>query len=1130
MFRKPWFWVAFGLVSAACTIWAARHFAEAFPLVTLDVTMDRSAAVAAADRLAEERGWGPDEARQAVQFSLDSAVQSFVELEAGGKPAYAEMIAGDLYSPYTWVVRRFAEGVTNETSIRFRPNGTLYGFRETMPEDEPGASLDPETAKALAAAAVADGWDVKLREYELVESSREVRPGGRTDHTFVYERPDTRIGVGRYRLRLTVAGDRFTELTHFIKIPEAFSRRYAEMRAANDGIAAGAGFAVVILYLAGGCVIGLFFLMRQRWVIWKPAITWAVLIAGLQSLVFLNRWPLLWMGYDTAISQTTFVLQQIAIALGQLVGMGAILALSFMAAESLGRRAFPHHVQFWRTWSGEVTPTKTILGQTVAGFLLIGVFFAYDVWLYAYAAKNFGWWSPSSALTDPNVLAHYLPWLTSIANSLQAGFWEECLFRAVPIAGAALLGRRFGKTWLWIAAAMVLQAVIFGAGHANYPAQPAYARLVELIIPALGFGGLYLVFGLVPAIVLHFAFDVVWFALPLFAADTPGIWVDRSLVIILALVPLWMVMLARGHTSSFGEVPEGDYNRAWEAPPAPAPTAARPEVVTSGLAPKTRSYLIGLGVVGIVVWGLTSNFTTDVPGLSHRDREARFAARALLAEKGIELEPEWRELSMADAPLGLRDRFVWQEGGPDAYRDLVGRYLPVTRRIVRYARFEGDVAERAEEYSVFIGPDGEVQRMTHQLPESRPGPELGEDAAREIALEAVRNRYELSADELEEVSAEPAQLPERRDWSFIFKDPAGYPLDSGEARIAVDIAGDEVAAAGRFVHIPEEWERAWRNRRGVTRVAQIASVILLVLLYLAGAVFAIVRWSRHRFASSTFAIFFAFMAIVGGLQIFNSFRTASAQFVTAQPFKLQTAILIVGGLIATTGIAAVSSLLIGLAHRLVPEQPGNADRATLAAGFGLGALLAALGSVGMSLVPSTMPSWPDLSSAGDFLPLLGTAFGTVTSWITGSALFLLAVLTLNTATGSWRRRKLFVSTVLVLFGLVVTGSEGVESIPIWLVEGGLTGVVLLAVWVLVLRHHPALVPAVTAAGSALGAFHEAIIRPYPGAAAGSVIGGLAVVAAAWWWNRRLTLDSRFQPEGISVPETVDQVAAMEEDQ
>jgi hypothetical protein len=239
------------------------------------------------------------------------------------------------------VVRRFAEGEVNETNIRFAPDGEPYGFREKMPEDEPGASLDAEAARVLAEAAVSDGWDLDLGEYELVESSYEVRPGGRTDHTLVYERPDERIGEGRYRLRLTVAGDRFTELTHFIKIPEAFSRRYEEMRSANNGIAAGAGFAVVILYLAGGCVFGLFYLMRKRWVIWQPAVKGAVFIASLQALMVINQWPLLWMGYDTAMSTTTFALQQIAAAIGQLVGMGAILALSFMAAESLGRRAFP---------------------------------------------------------------------------------------------------------------------------------------------------------------------------------------------------------------------------------------------------------------------------------------------------------------------------------------------------------------------------------------------------------------------------------------------------------------------------------------------------------------------------------------------------------------------------------------------------------------------------------------------------------------------------------------------------------------------------------------------------------------------------------------------------------------------
>lgn len=1109
MFRKPWFWAAFVLVSILCTGWAIRNFAEAFPIATLDVTMDRGAALKAAEELATSRGWGPENARQAVLFSHDGEVQSFVELEAGGKAAYAEMLQGDLYSPYTWTVRRFSEGVTNETTIWFRPDGAPFGFRQKIPEDEPGPSLDPDAARLLAETAVADDWEVDLEDFELVESSQEVRPSGRTDHSFVYERPDRRIGEGRYRLRLTMAGDRFTELSPFIKIPEAFSRRYEEMRSANNGIATGAGFAMILLYIVGGCVFGLFYLMRKRWVIWKPAVKWAIFIAGLQALVVLNQWPLLWMGYDTALSETTFAIQQVAMALGQLVGMGVILALSFIAAESLSRRAFPHHVQLWHGWSPEVASTRKLLGQNIAGYLLVGIFFAYEVWLYFFASSDLGWWTPSSALTDPNVLANYFPWLTSIAISLQAGFWEECLFRAVPLAGAALLGRRFGKTWLWIAAAMILQALIFGAGHANYPAQPAYARLVELIIPALGFGGLYLVFGLVPAIVFHFAYDVVWIALPLFAADTPGIWIDRGFVILLTLVPLWVVLYARWRAGSFGEVPEGAFNGAWEAPPAPDRVAETPTEAAEGLAAQVQKILIVLGVVGVICWGLVANFKTDAPGIAHSDATARNAARAVLAEGDIRLEQGWRELSMVDAPFGLHDRFVWREGGPDTYHELLGQYLPVPRRIVRYARFEGDVAERAEEYQVLVGPGGEVQRLTHRLPEGRAGAQLEEHEARSIALDVIEREYGLEANALDEVSAEPSQLPDRRDWSLVFKVPGDYPLEEGEARIAVDIAGDEVVGGGRFIHVPEEWERAYRNTRGVTRIIQISSVLLVVLLYLGGSVLAIIRWSRHRFATKTFAIFFGVLAAIGALQLFNSFRSATAQFVTEQPFKLQATILIIGGLIVLSAIAAASALLIGLSHRMLPEQPHGGNRATIAAGFGLGFVLAAVGAVGLRIAPSTVPAWPNVASAGDYVPLMGAIFGPLSSWVTGTALFLLAVAIVHAFSNGWQRRRPLAGALVVLFGLVVTGSEGVETVPLWLLEGVLTGLVLLAVWVLVLRHHPALVPLVTASVMVLGAVREAVIAPYPGATVGSLIGAVLVVTTSVWWLTRLTVDSAY---------------------
>ena len=86
----------------------------------------------------------------------------------------------------------------------------------------------------------------------------------------------------------------------------------------------------------------------------------------------------------------------------------------------------------------------------VGGYLLVSVFFAYDVLLYLITTRVFGWWSPAEALLHPDVLATYAPWLSAIANSFQAGFWEECLFRAVPIAGAALIGDRFGQRRLFL--------------------------------------------------------------------------------------------------------------------------------------------------------------------------------------------------------------------------------------------------------------------------------------------------------------------------------------------------------------------------------------------------------------------------------------------------------------------------------------------------------------------------------------------------------------------------------------------------------------------------------------------------------------------------------------------------------
>jgi len=128
VFRKPLVWFVLVLVAAACSVYCLTYFPRAFPLVNLDLRMDRDAAMDEASRLATEHSWGPEGFRKAAAFQVDDEVRSFVELEAGGRKAYIEMMGGDLYSPYTWEVRLFLPGEASETRVRFTPAGEFFGF------------------------------------------------------------------------------------------------------------------------------------------------------------------------------------------------------------------------------------------------------------------------------------------------------------------------------------------------------------------------------------------------------------------------------------------------------------------------------------------------------------------------------------------------------------------------------------------------------------------------------------------------------------------------------------------------------------------------------------------------------------------------------------------------------------------------------------------------------------------------------------------------------------------------------------------------------------------------------------------------------------------------------------------
>ena len=138
---------------------------------------------------------------------------------------------------------------------------------------------------------------------------------------------------------------------------------------------------------------------------------------------------------------------------------------------------------------------------------------------------------------------------------------------------------------------------------------------------------------------------------------------------------------------------------------------------------------------------------------------------------GIDLDDSWTVLTQFNSgSLNIEDKYVWQEIGEDVYDKLIGRYLQSTNWNIRYVKFSGDQQEKTEEYSVILNNDGTLNQVRHKIPENRFLPTLNEDEARILARKYIFNKFYLNVSEVEELSYQPSELPNRIDWLFTFKD------------------------------------------------------------------------------------------------------------------------------------------------------------------------------------------------------------------------------------------------------------------------------------------------------------------------------------------------------------------------
>jgi len=434
--RRPGLWLGLIIVFAgSLAVWL---FPRAMPMLALRQQLTRHAALQRADSFFTAHDLAPRGARRAVWFSGNDSLSTYVDFAGGGRDSLNALVRGHDFALFTWSVRAFVPHDPHEARVDFATDGRVVGFRRVLAESDERPELSADSARALATTVLADwiGRDTTL--WSLASSSYETRKtSGRVDRTFTFERKNRRIADAPIRIDVVIAGDTPAAAHPYVVIPESFHRRYGEMRSWNDLLAMLAQIGMLALLIVGAFVLRHYAL--QHSVRWRPALIAGTVVGVLIAAAQLNELPLTWVGYDTATSPGTFLARNVLLAILSGGGMALLVGLTLAAGEAAARHAFPDHLDWWKL--AKYRGTRAVAGRVAGGYATAAWGFAYVAMFYLVTRHVLGWWVPTELTDQPNLISTPLPWVSGVALSLQAGIWEETLFRALPLSLLAIWAR-----------------------------------------------------------------------------------------------------------------------------------------------------------------------------------------------------------------------------------------------------------------------------------------------------------------------------------------------------------------------------------------------------------------------------------------------------------------------------------------------------------------------------------------------------------------------------------------------------------------------------------------------------------------------------------------------------------------
>jgi membrane protease YdiL (CAAX protease family) len=914
-------WVLAGVIGAFV---AYKYYFQAFPEASVNFQVSRDEALRRAETFVASMGQDVSGYESAIVFNVDDNAKTYLERVVGLKKA--NQIMSSQLNIWFWDVRFFKPQQEEEFKVRVSPAGTVVGYEHHVAEGQAGAS--PESAKALTIAQdyAAKKLGMDLTGWTLLEdeTSSQQKPN-RLDWKFTWQKRDFLASDpahsawdAPYRMAVELHGDSVGSSQEFLKVPEAWNRDYAQLRARNNFLTS-AALPPYILILGLALWLSLA-LTRRGEARWSAAVKIGVLVTFLLFCMSLNEWPELRAGYDTNSSYAKFILEQLVRAL--LFGLGSAFTVTLVlpAADALYRVTQPSRLRINKAFTWRGLRSKEFFCASVVGLSLAAAALGFVVVFYTVGSK-FGVWAPQD-IDYTNSVSTLFPWISGVAIGLLAATNEEFTFRMFAIP---LLQRWTGSRWL----AVIIPAFCWSFLHTNYPQEPPYIRGVEIGIMGIVAGLVMLRWGILATLIWHYTYDAAQVGLLLVRSHNWYFRISGIVVGAAAAAPLIFAAVSYLQRGGF-EADEDLLNRAEPAPDLSFRSAVAPAATVSGsrryvaLTPAMLVLLAFLAVGGaatVLHWKVPS--IGDYLTLSTDARTAKARGDEILRAHGVHPERYLHSVVFVDNTDPLANEFLRERVGIEGANEIYASLVPGALWRIRYFR-----DSQKEEYAVILKPDGQLHSLWHVLPEDAPGATLSKDEAVALGEKYMREEKHLDTAQWTLVDADAQKQPHRVDHTLTWQRKqaltspgpnAATPADQAYARIRIVILGNEVVRYQTFVKIPEEWSRQqqaetvprfmlnWGAKALVFGALGLTMLVVLLRNLRSDAASAIpwgrlARWSA--WAAVAFYVLFGLGSAIADL--LNAYGTE-------QPLKLTLGGVGIGVLIIGPFYAASLTMLFGLA-------------------------------------------------------------------------------------------------------------------------------------------------------------------------------------------------------------------------